>query len=161
MNLFTRTSIRSWIYALLLVQRHSYQPSCMLPHSLPSKGSTSAQTSNIRSRWIPFLHPTLKSNQEAIFVPVMSTTVKRLLTQCFLATALASYLADFTWIFTLLRRAAYPVLKHITQIISQLKRVYVSKCRAGIMFLTFDTSPQVFSLQILSRPVQGRYGIRC
>jgi hypothetical protein len=74
-NLFTRTSIISSIYALLLVQRHSHQSSCMLPYSWLSKEPTSVQASNFRSRWIPFLHPTLKSNQEAIFIPVMSTTV--------------------------------------------------------------------------------------
>jgi hypothetical protein len=143
-NSFIPTSIISWIYALLLVQRHSHQSSFMLPYSWPSKEPTSAQASNFRSRWIPFLHPTLKSNQEAIFVLVMSTTVKEFLTQRSLASTPARYSADFTWIFTLLWRAAYPILKHTTQITSRLQSVYVSKGRAGNMFLSFDIPPQVF-----------------
>jgi hypothetical protein len=117
--------------------------SCMLPYSWPSKGPTSAQASNFRSRWIPFLRPTLKSNQEAIFVPVLSTTVKELLTQCSFASTYATYSADFTLIFSLLWRAC-PILKHITQIISRLQSVYVSQGRAGTMILSFDTPPQVF-----------------
>ena len=143
-NLFTRTSILSWIYAFLLVQRHYHQSSFTLPCSWPSKEPTSAQASNFRSRWIPFLHPTLKSNQEAIFFPVMSTTVKGLLTQCSLASTPASYSVDFTRIFTLLWLSAYPILKRTTQIIFRLQSVYVNKGRAGIMFLSFDTPPQDF-----------------
>jgi len=106
-NVFIPSSIISWIYALLLVQRHSHQSSCMLPYSWPSTEPTSAQASNFRSRWIPFLHPTVKSNLEAIFVPVMSTTVKELLTQHSLASTPARYLADFTWTCCLSYLEAY------------------------------------------------------
>jgi len=74
----------------------------------------------------------------------MSTMVKGLLTQCSLASIPANYSADFTWIFTHLWRAAYPILKHITQIISRLQNVYVRKGRAGIMFSSFDTPTQDF-----------------
>jgi len=154
-NLFIRTSILSWIYALLLEQRHSHQFSCMLPHSWPSKEPTSAQVPNVRSIWTPFLHPTLKSNQEAIFISLISTKVNGLLTQCSLASIPANYSADFTWIFTHLWRAAYPILKHITQIISLLQSVYVSKDRAGIMFSSFDTPTQVFFLDKFALHLYG------